>query len=155
MEIYQLSSSLPTLFTLFHLLTLIWFIYVDCTLVHSKFIAPLPSEVDEFVSSLCKIFPKVLDVNYLMKKSGTMKKVTNIRNALSYVNTHFLAPVDMEIPDQGQSLYLLMSIAKFRSLLIDCFIQVILQKLWKAACKSFITCRISSACSQQSQHSCI
>lgn len=52
------------------------------------------------MSSLCKFFPKVLDVNYLMKKNGTMKKVTNIRNALSYVNTHFLAPVDMEIPDQ-------------------------------------------------------
>ncbi|KAL5057690.1 hypothetical protein RYX36_029294 [Vicia faba] len=72
----------------------------DCTLIHSKFIAPLPSEVDDFVSSLCKFFPKVVDVNYLMKKSGTMKKSTNIRNALSYLNTHFFAPVDMEIPDQ-------------------------------------------------------
>ncbi|PNY11308.1 poly(A)-specific ribonuclease PARN-like protein, partial [Trifolium pratense] len=58
----------------------------DCTLVHSKFIAPLPSEIDDFVSSLCKSFPKVLDVSYLMKKSGTMKKVANI--------------LDMEIPDQ-------------------------------------------------------
>ncbi|GAU29619.1 hypothetical protein TSUD_164690 [Trifolium subterraneum] len=72
----------------------------DCTLIHSKFIAPLPSEVDDFVSSLCKFFPNVLDVSYMMKKSGTMKKVANIRNALSYVNTHFFAPVDMEIPDQ-------------------------------------------------------
>ncbi|WJX76047.1 poly(A)-specific ribonuclease [Trifolium repens] len=72
----------------------------DCTLIHSKFIAPLPSEVDDFVSSVFKFFPRVLDVSYLMKKSGTMKKVANIRNALSYVNTHFFAPVDMEIPDQ-------------------------------------------------------
>ncbi|KAJ1420414.1 Ribonuclease CAF1 [Sesbania bispinosa] len=73
----------------------------DCTLIHSKFIAPLPPEVDEFVSSLCSVFPKVLDVSYLMKKIGTMRKVTNIPSAVSYLNNHFFAPVNMEIPDQA------------------------------------------------------
>lgn len=120
MEISQLSSSILTWFTLFHLLTTL-LIYVDCTFIHSKFIVPLPSEVDEFESSMHMIFPKVLDMIYLMKKSGTMRKVTNIRNALTFLNTHFFAPVDMEIPDQGQSLYLLMSHAKYRSFLIQLF----------------------------------
>ncbi|XP_020228430.1 poly(A)-specific ribonuclease PARN-like isoform X2 [Cajanus cajan] len=73
----------------------------DCTLIHSKFIAPLPPEVDEFVSSLRSVFPKVLDINYLMKKHGTMRKVTNIPSAMSYLNNHFFAPVDLEIPDQA------------------------------------------------------
>ncbi|KAL2336746.1 hypothetical protein Fmac_011192 [Flemingia macrophylla] len=73
----------------------------DCTLIHSKFIAPLPHELDEFVSSFRAVFPKVLDVNYLMKKHGSMKKVTNIPSAISYLNNHFFAPVDLEIPDQA------------------------------------------------------
>ncbi|XP_027335850.1 poly(A)-specific ribonuclease PARN-like [Abrus precatorius] len=73
----------------------------DCTLIYSKFIAPLPPEVDEFMSSLCMVFPKVLDVNYLMKKIGTMRKMTNIPSAISYLNNHFFAPVDLEIPDQA------------------------------------------------------
>ncbi|KAK7395491.1 hypothetical protein VNO78_16050 [Psophocarpus tetragonolobus] len=71
----------------------------DCTLIHSKFIAPLPPEVDEFVSSLSSVFPKVLDINYLMNKHGTTGKVTNITSAISYLNNHFFAPVDLEIPD--------------------------------------------------------
>ncbi|OIW01326.1 hypothetical protein TanjilG_10487 [Lupinus angustifolius] len=73
----------------------------DCTLIHSKFIMPLPREVDEFVSSMQMIFPKVLDMNHLMKKIGTARKVTNLPNAISYLNNHFFAPVDMEIPDQA------------------------------------------------------
>ncbi|KAK7373546.1 hypothetical protein VNO80_06960 [Phaseolus coccineus] len=73
----------------------------DCTLIHSKFIAPLPLEVDEFVSSLHSVFPNVLDINYLMKKHGTMRKVTSIPSAISYLNNNFFAPVDLEIPDQA------------------------------------------------------
>ncbi|KAL1325622.1 poly(A)-specific ribonuclease PARN-like isoform X1 [Arachis ipaensis] len=73
----------------------------DCTLIHSKFIAPLPPEVDEFVSSMCTVFPKVLDVNYLIRVIGTKRKVANIPSAISYLNNHFFAPVDVKIPDQG------------------------------------------------------
>ncbi|WVZ04828.1 hypothetical protein V8G54_018174 [Vigna mungo] len=78
----------------------------DCTQIHSKFIAPLPLEVDEFLSSLHSVFPNLLDINYLMKKHGTMRKMTNIPSAISYLNSNFFAPVDLEIPDQGQSLHL-------------------------------------------------
>ncbi|CAJ1781703.1 unnamed protein product [Sphenostylis stenocarpa] len=73
----------------------------DCTLIHSKFIAPLPLEVDEFVGSWRSVFPNVLDINYLMKKHGTMRKVTNISSAISHLNNYFFAPVDLEIPDQA------------------------------------------------------
>lgn len=82
------------------------FTYADCTQIHSKFIAPLPLEVDEFLSSLHSVFPNLLDINYLMKKHGTMRKMTNIPSAISYLNSNFFAPVDLEIPDQGQSLHL-------------------------------------------------
>lgn len=116
MEISLLSSSID----LIYLLGCINFslTYADCTLIHSKFIAPLPPEVDEFVSSLCSVFPKVLDINYLMKKHGTMRKATNISSAISYLNNHFFAPVDLEIPDKGQSL--LHDVHKLLFLLILC-----------------------------------
>ena len=103
MEISHLSSSVLTWSNLLPFINRL-LVCVDCTLIHSKFIAPLPPEVDEFVSSLCMVFPKVLDVNYLMKEIGTKRKVSNIPAALSYLNNHFFAPVDMEIPDRGQSL---------------------------------------------------
>ncbi|KAF7845158.1 poly(A)-specific ribonuclease PARN-like isoform X1 [Senna tora] len=72
----------------------------DSTFIHSKFIAPLPPEVDEFIDSLCTVFPHVIDVNRMMKEIGTSRKVTSIPAALSYLKNHFFAPVDMEIPDQ-------------------------------------------------------
>ncbi|KAK4369245.1 hypothetical protein RND71_013037 [Anisodus tanguticus] len=50
----------------------------DFTFVHSKFLAPLPSTLDEFRSSLCLVFPNVLDVNHLMKQIGPLTKVTNL-----------------------------------------------------------------------------
>lgn len=116
MEISQLGSSTDLVYFLCFInfsLT-----YADCTLIHSKFIAPLPPEIDEFVSSLCSVFPEVLDINYLMKKHGTMRKVTNIPSAISYLNNHFFAPVDLEIPDQGQPLLL-----DVHNLLVSCKIK--------------------------------
>jgi hypothetical protein len=69
-------------------------------------------------------------MSYLMKKSGTMKKVANIRNALSYVNTHFFAPVDMEIPDQGQSLPLKRcSMQNIEVWLFDCFVHAMQKRI--------------------------
>ncbi|XP_030499740.2 poly(A)-specific ribonuclease PARN-like isoform X2 [Cannabis sativa] len=69
----------------------------DLTFIHSKFIAPLPPTVDEFASSLSKIFPCVLDVSHLMTFIGPLRKVTNIPVAISLLNSHFFAPVDIEI----------------------------------------------------------
>jgi len=98
-ENYQLSCSIGLVY--FLCVTNFSFTYADCTLIHSKFIAPLPPEVDEFVSTLRSVFPNVLDINYLMRKHGTMRKMTNIPSAISYLNSNFFAPVDLEIPDQG------------------------------------------------------
>ncbi|KAM6564782.1 hypothetical protein CsatB_024780 [Cannabis sativa] len=69
----------------------------DLTFIHSKFIAPLPPTVDEFASSLSKIFPCVLDVSHLMTFIGPLRKVTNIPVAIFLLNSHFFAPVDIEI----------------------------------------------------------
>ncbi|KAI4354159.1 hypothetical protein L6164_003052 [Bauhinia variegata] len=72
----------------------------DFTFIHSKFIAPLPFEVDEFISSLHMVFPHILDVNHLMKDIGPLRKMTSIPAALSYLKNHLFAPIDMEFPDQ-------------------------------------------------------
>ncbi|PON65951.1 Ribonuclease [Trema orientale] len=73
----------------------------DLTFIHSKFIAPLPPTLDEFASSLRHVFPNVLDVSHLMKVIGPLRKMTNVPLAISYMNNHFFAPVDIEIPYQA------------------------------------------------------
>uniref|UniRef100_M1CTH5 Ribonuclease n=1 Tax=Solanum tuberosum TaxID=4113 RepID=M1CTH5_SOLTU len=50
----------------------------DFTFVHSKFLAPLPSTLEEFRSSLCLVFPNVLDVNHIMKEISPQTKVNNL-----------------------------------------------------------------------------
>ncbi|MBA0715419.1 hypothetical protein Golax_014316 [Gossypium laxum] len=39
----------------------------DFSVIHSKFIAPLPLDVNEFLNSLQSIFPHIFDVNHMMK----------------------------------------------------------------------------------------
>ncbi|GAV76539.1 CAF1 domain-containing protein, partial [Cephalotus follicularis] len=73
----------------------------DFTFIHSKFIAPLPPDMDEFMCSLRMVFPRILDVNHLIKEIGPLKKVTNISGAISYLKSHFFAPIDIEIPQQA------------------------------------------------------
>ncbi|XP_019240510.1 PREDICTED: poly(A)-specific ribonuclease PARN-like isoform X2 [Nicotiana attenuata] len=75
----------------------------DFTFVHSKFLAPLPSTLDEFKSSLCEVFPNVLDVNHLMKEISLLKKVNNLPASISYLKQRFFAPVDMEISNQAEA----------------------------------------------------
>ncbi|KAF2292517.1 hypothetical protein GH714_025072 [Hevea brasiliensis] len=72
----------------------------DFTFVHSKFLAPLPTKMEEFMCSLCLAFPQVIDVNHLMKEISPMRKVTNLPMAISYLKNRFFAPVDVEIPFQ-------------------------------------------------------
>lgn len=86
--------------------TFVIFIHVafysaDFTFVHSKFLAPLPPTLDEFKSSLCEVFPNVLDVTHLMKEISPLKKVNNLPASISYLKQRFFAPVDMEISNQG------------------------------------------------------
>ncbi|KAJ9169842.1 hypothetical protein P3X46_017991 [Hevea brasiliensis] len=73
----------------------------DFTFVHSKFLAPLPTNMEEFMCSLCLAFPQVIDVNHLMKEISPMRKVTNLPMAISYLKNRFFAPVDVEIPFQA------------------------------------------------------
>nr|DAD25411.1 TPA_asm: hypothetical protein HUJ06_026875 [Nelumbo nucifera] len=81
----------------------------DClnefTFVHSKFIAPLPSNLNEFMCSLRLVFPCILDVNNLLKEIGPVSRAKNLPAAMSYLKRQFFVPLDMEIPHQGQPLY--------------------------------------------------
>lgn len=79
----------------------------DFAFIHSKFIAPLPPSVDEFMSSLRLAFPQVLDINHLLKDVGPVRKLTNTSATLSYLKNRFFAPIDVEIPYKGQSLSLM------------------------------------------------
>ncbi|KAJ8899461.1 hypothetical protein K2173_018435 [Erythroxylum novogranatense] len=72
----------------------------DLTFVHSKFLAPLPPTMDEFLHSLQLVFPCVVDVSRLMNKIGPPRKARNVPLAMSYLKNHFFAPVDMEFPCQ-------------------------------------------------------
>lgn len=73
----------------------------DLTVIHSKFIAPLPPTVDEFMCSLRLAFPLVIDVNHLMKEISALRKVTSIPVAISQLKNRFFTPIDMEIPCQA------------------------------------------------------
>ncbi|XP_015086388.1 poly(A)-specific ribonuclease PARN-like [Solanum pennellii] len=74
----------------------------DFTFVHSKFLAPLPSTLEEFRSSLCLVFPNVLDVNHLMNEINPQTKVNNLPACISYLKQRFFAPIDIEIPNQAE-----------------------------------------------------
>lgn len=79
-------------------------VVADFTFIHSKFLAPLPPDFDEFTCSLHLAFPQVIDVQQLMKEIRPSKKFTNIPKAVSYLKDHFFAPIDVEILQQGQPL---------------------------------------------------
>lgn len=105
-----LNSRIANLSTCFFFdcLLYFWFFFFLCAefaFIHSKFLSPLPPNMDEFMCSLRMVFPHVLDVNHLMKEIGPLKKVTNLSAAASCLKRRFFVPIDMEIPHQGQSLF--------------------------------------------------
>ncbi|XP_031262914.1 poly(A)-specific ribonuclease PARN-like [Pistacia vera] len=71
----------------------------DFAFIHSKFLAPLPPNVVEFMSSLRMAFPQVLDVNHLMTDIGPAR--TSMSANMSYLKNRFFAPIDMEIPHKA------------------------------------------------------
>ncbi|KAM1958072.1 hypothetical protein FF1_003721 [Malus domestica] len=77
----------------------------DFTVIHSEFLSPLPTNVDEFVGSLLSVFPHILDVSHLMKNIGPLRKMTTIPAAISYLNNHYFTPIDMEISPQALEEY--------------------------------------------------
>ncbi|CAA2956412.1 poly(A)-specific ribonuclease PARN-like [Olea europaea subsp. europaea] len=75
----------------------------DFTFIYSKFLAPLPSTINEFRSSLLLVFPHVLDVNHLMKEIGPVEKVNNLPASISYLRRKFFAPIDMEVSHRAEA----------------------------------------------------
>ncbi|KAJ0988982.1 hypothetical protein J5N97_007338 [Dioscorea zingiberensis] len=75
----------------------------DFTFIHSKFIAPLPPSMAEFMCSLRLAFSEVLDINHLLKEIGPLRKANNVPAALSYLKRQFFTPVELEIPPQVDS----------------------------------------------------
>ncbi|CAN0898084.1 Poly(A)-specific ribonuclease PARN-like [Linum grandiflorum] len=73
----------------------------DLTFIHSKFLAPLPPSMEEFMVSLHTVFPQVIDVNHLVKETGLRKNVASIPYIISYLKHRFPAPIDVEIPFQA------------------------------------------------------
>ncbi|KAL5861541.1 hypothetical protein ACOSQ4_002837 [Xanthoceras sorbifolium] len=73
----------------------------DFAFIHSKFLAPLPPTMDEFMHSLHLAFPIVLNVNHLVKNIGPVRKTTNISATMSYMKNRFFAPIEMEIPHEA------------------------------------------------------
>lgn len=75
----------------------------DFASIYSKFLAPLPSTMNEFCSSLLLAFPLILDNNHLLTKCKSFEKSGNISGSISYLKRRFSAPIDLEIPDQESS----------------------------------------------------
>uniref|UniRef100_A0A2P2KCJ6 PolyA-specific ribonuclease PARN-like n=2 Tax=Rhizophora mucronata TaxID=61149 RepID=A0A2P2KCJ6_RHIMU len=100
-EVVILKSN--TFLSCFYLMVthMMLFLHADFTFIYSKFLAPLPPSMDEFVHYLCLDFPKVIDVNHLMKEIGPQRKVTNIPLAMSYLKSRFFAPIELEMPCQA------------------------------------------------------
>ncbi|CAN7048832.1 hypothetical protein IGI04_026216 [Brassica rapa subsp. trilocularis] len=72
----------------------------DFTSIHAKFLGPLPSNVDDFSSSLSPAFPNVVDLSQLMKEISPLSNISNLPAAMSSLN-RFFAPVDVEVANQG------------------------------------------------------
>lgn len=70
----------------------------DFTFVHSKFVATLPPNMDQFLCSLRSIFPHIVDINHLMMQISPPRKTTNLPSAASYLTRRFIVPIDIDIP---------------------------------------------------------
>ncbi|KAJ0229093.1 hypothetical protein HA466_0319330 [Hirschfeldia incana] len=72
----------------------------DFTSIHAKFLGPLPSNVDDFSSSLSSAFPNVVDLSQLMREISPLSNISNLPAAMSSLN-RFFSPVDVEVANQG------------------------------------------------------
>ncbi|KAL4038502.1 hypothetical protein IC575_002123 [Cucumis melo] len=101
-EMISASQNPIVSYSSLHGVYLIYFL-VLFTFIHSKFLAPLPTSIDEFASSLHLVFPQVLEVKQLMSKIGGLSKPMSIAAALSYLKKHYYAPTYLDIPIEGLS----------------------------------------------------
>ncbi|CAL4998987.1 unnamed protein product [Urochloa decumbens] len=72
----------------------------DLTIMHSKFVAPLPPNMDEFMCSLKMVFSNVVDISHLWRQIGPLRKAKNIQAALSYLQRQYFVPMEIKIPQQ-------------------------------------------------------
>ena len=75
--------------------------FSDMTMLHTKFIAPLPPNMHEFMCSLKMVFSNVVDISHLWRQIGPLRKAKNTQAALSYLQRHYCVPIEIEIPQQG------------------------------------------------------
>ncbi|XP_017252983.1 poly(A)-specific ribonuclease PARN-like isoform X2 [Daucus carota subsp. sativus] len=75
----------------------------DFTIIHSKFLGPLPPSMDEFRTSLHLAVPHVLDISHLMDEISPLKKLNSVSAATSYMKRRFFAPIDAEIPQKVEA----------------------------------------------------
>lgn len=75
----------------------------DFTFIHSKFLAPLPPSLSEFMCSLRLVFPNILDVNHLSKEVGPLRKAKNLLATLSYLKRQFFVPIELETPQEADN----------------------------------------------------
>lgn len=72
----------------------------DLTMIHSKFVAPLPPNLHEFMCSLRMVFSNVVDISHMWREIGPLRKANNIQAALSYLQRQYFVPMEVEIPQQ-------------------------------------------------------
>lgn len=70
-------------------------------MMHSKFVAPLPPNMHEFMCSLKMVFSNVVDISHLWRQIGPLRKANNIQAALSYLQRQYFVPMEMTLPQQG------------------------------------------------------
>ncbi|KAF8772931.1 hypothetical protein HU200_005331 [Digitaria exilis] len=72
----------------------------DMTMMHSKFVAPLPPNMHEFMCSLKMVFSNVVDIGHLWRQIGPLRKANNIQVALSYLQRQYFVPMEVKLPQQ-------------------------------------------------------
>lgn len=70
-------------------------------MIHSKFVAPLPPNLHEFMCSLRMVFSNVVDISHMWRQIGPLRKANNIQAALSYLQRQYFVPMEVEVPQQG------------------------------------------------------
>ncbi|KAG8087551.1 hypothetical protein GUJ93_ZPchr0010g9012 [Zizania palustris] len=76
---------------------------IDFTMIHSKFVAPLPPNLKEFMCSLRMVFSNVIDISHMWREIGPLRKAKNIQAALSYLQRQYFVPMDVEIHQQDDN----------------------------------------------------
>jgi poly(A)-specific ribonuclease len=108
-----IPSFMKRLLQLFSITKMVSFHYADIAHVYSKFLGPLPLTAEEFVSSINKYFPHIVDTKILLNANYVLqqrmkKSSTSLSSAFARLCPHialgseskglaFLQPVEVEV----------------------------------------------------------